>query len=897
MLGLLLASAAVTAPQFFGASPVYDPADHRSPSGAVVLHVDPSHPEGFGPCTAELRRDGEVVWSKQLPVTPVRAAVTDRGEVVGYAMTGRSGEDVGEFVVAVLDPVGELVLEHRTPLAASRYLHTPENPFPLGLVVDHARGRFAVRIADEDARPGVESWWRFEIATGARLPDLRPEERLGLPEESRAWITEAHPLPGTPLTLVRAIARNRSGPGWKPTERGQLFALLRDDGRVAWRLDRPREFMLTGDDRAQDELENRVRRHGAVLEVAGDGRFDLWLVADGERARFQAIQRPESENGWTVEEFGREAFAPTDEQDANLDSVAPPEPLALERREPVELAVRSPAGRALLDGVWHWSVESDGHFLAIRSTGPGRFSSLRVSPEGVVLAEQPLEKRADNPLAGDLSWGEPWNGQWLCVRSGSQESDPAWFLVDAASGSIRPQAELELPGDWLDKLDFEAVESSESGGFVAIASIDYEYTSRSVLLRFAVDGSLRWVVHGNLDGEAALLSPEDVTFAADGSVVVLDNIASRLQLYDSSGTHLRNVDLEALCGQEPNYPTRVRAHPDGSLLVHDFLGLPALWQIELDPDAAHALFPKTSDGAGAAVLARNARYAPDGSLWSADGYSLVQLDESGTVVRSLGSPAASDELHEPGSAAVLSDGRLAVQDRRTGALHVWNEQGALLFVGKTTPEDADHVDGVGELTSGPDGSVWVESKEHGFLGWRADGERIGYARFGYGAAFAPDGEHVWTWGYESGVRIRTLSGEEQGTVERRADGTWIRNTADVIFGSDGEALLLDHPRLYSQAEGAWLVRIAKDGEPLSQRRIPPEFKWGTRMHRVGPWTLLSGSGSEVTLVDDRSGSFHSFTVPDEAEDSYWAHGLSPDGERLLCLDRSSNTLHRFGLPK
>src|ERR1700722_13664480 len=98
--------------------PVLDPHTYRSPSGRFELTVDPSDLYGCGPAKYRFQADGKERWSKTLPYTLCRAAVTDRGLIVGYGYTkspggfGKRGEDegMGEFLVVLLDADGKLRL-------------------------------------------------------------------------------------------------------------------------------------------------------------------------------------------------------------------------------------------------------------------------------------------------------------------------------------------------------------------------------------------------------------------------------------------------------------------------------------------------------------------------------------------------------------------------------------------------------------------------------------------------------------------------------------------------------------------------------------------------------------------------------------------------------------------
>lgn len=91
---------------------VLDPAEHRSPDGGYVLYLDPSARDGAGPARYRLSRHGEALWDAELPFTLRELAVTDAGFTAGYGFTRGDRLD-GEFLVAILDPRGEVVLQDR----------------------------------------------------------------------------------------------------------------------------------------------------------------------------------------------------------------------------------------------------------------------------------------------------------------------------------------------------------------------------------------------------------------------------------------------------------------------------------------------------------------------------------------------------------------------------------------------------------------------------------------------------------------------------------------------------------------------------------------------------------------------------------------------------------------
>ena len=154
----LLVTPAEAYPQEFE---ILDPRTYSSPDGRFVLTVDPTDRYGAGAAKYACKENGKQRWAKMLPWTLWEAGITDDGTVGGYAYTqgaSRIGVDKGGFVVAVIDPDGEIQLKDSKPREHSRFLHRCPNPAANGLMVDQFNDRMVVRVGDPDINRGHESW-------------------------------------------------------------------------------------------------------------------------------------------------------------------------------------------------------------------------------------------------------------------------------------------------------------------------------------------------------------------------------------------------------------------------------------------------------------------------------------------------------------------------------------------------------------------------------------------------------------------------------------------------------------------------------------------------------------------------------------------------------------------
>jgi len=860
-----------------------DPMERASPSGDYVLHLDPTSSSGAGAAHYRLMHRGEELWAAKLPFTLREVAVTDEGFSFGHGLTAGDGPG-GELVVAILGPDGKLMLDERTKRSPSQFFHASDNPRALGMVVDAEHRQFAVRIADADLNRGIESWRRYSISEGRRLGDLEPEVAMDVKERELLHVADARALPGTDLHLIHwwRVQLSDYTRGYFPD--GAAFTLMRPDGSMAWRLDLPLDYTVDGDEKADEALEDLVRSHGAVRRVESNGRFALWFVRDQQEVTFDARLRPDIENEWDVEEASRTPHAtPVPKPADELPKIA------LKPLDVLQLESAKADARPALINVRAWTFSApDGGFTAVRQDQGHAYTFVDLDSTGKVLREQLVR---DLPAGDDetVSWTHERGDHWLAIVQGWGEgaATRVW-RVDAASGGPEVLPAFEAP-----RVDDVQVRLSElapmaDGGFVALGTFHFKYSMSDVLMGFDRNGRLLWTVDEDMGDPSKLFSPEDVAVTSDGSVVVVETIRCQLKVYDRGGVHVRNVDLETAFGSEPRYTSGVSAGPDGTVLVLD-AGERPLWHMELDGEVLRSVAPSFPDGRKPSQLAAHARISPSGAWWTFDGLNFVRLDSEGVVVERAGQLPLANQLHNPGACAVL-DGRVCVQDESTGAIFVWNEGGLLTTVGAAAPEDRDFVTTIGRFAASPDGSIWIESKRGDYLGWDADGVRLGFRRFEGAPVFARAGGRLWTLG-DGFLTARDPAGVALVSVDRQPDRRWIRGPYEAATFDDGT--------LAVHADSSVLIYSAS-GAPLRTITVPdPTPEWiSERLDARGDWLLLSSWNPDVLLVNHTTGDAFRFTPADDHGRASWAHGLSRDGKQILSVERGEGSfvLHRFALP-
>ncbi len=849
-------------------APNVDPERYASPSGAFVLEIDPKSRFGSGGARYRLTHLGVERWTREHPFTLSTAAVTDEGVALGY------GHSSG-FLVALLDGDGEVRVAERTKMTMSRFPHTPLNPRPLGLIADPSNDRFLVRIADEDVNRGVEAWWMYSISQAERVQVLRPREAMARRGSVREALLDARPLPGTPLYLLHWLTRGARG-----VSRGATFTLIRLDASVVWRLDLPEDYTIESDPRSEAELEHKLRESGAILDVEM-GEFELRLVRDEQRVRFRTSVDSNGKTGWRVFEVGREEYS----SEPEVQSV--PLPLTLKQIDTVPLERRVPDPKPRVRDLCAWWVDEEGVFRAVRRDSGEDYSLLAVDANGGVLRELAAVELSAT-LAGTLcSWFPLGPDRWLVSRWNA----PGRVLcVDVLTGDAE-EIHLETRGG--SKTRVVSAVPTAGGGFVALIRHHWRNTSTEDLVAFDSLGKRRWRVKSDYRDDAMLFTPKDVAVIPSGEVVVLELTRRELKLFADDGSYLETISLEESWGQRPNYPSGLASAPDGRLLVQDYSGAPPLRLMDPDGQLVRNLTPTYADGRLATKLARTARYGPDGTLWTFDGYRFLQLGDEGRVVDSVGKAAQDGVLYRPWAAAIDGFGRICMQDGRTGAMHVWDESGRLLFVGEVEPEDADGLSPIGKIASDTDGGVWGSTAQ-GMLGWSAEGERLGYRDASDVWAFG-SGKPRLTKGESAKLVFHDSTGRVVAQVDRRPDRRWIRRVASVAIDATGEVAVLDVPERSARGDGTDVLLYSEAGEPLDTLALTDSTRLGRRLHYRSPWLLVSSWAGDVLLARRDTGEVYQVLVG-STDDRSWVHGLSSDGKRLLSVDKSRLEMRRFELP-
>lgn len=280
------------------------PTTYRSPEGAWSLDVDPSSKHGAGPAHLRVEHAGELVWERELAVTPWGAAIDDAGNVAGYGYTLGPRSSEGELRLFVLSPEGERLGGESRERGGSAGPEGLPNPRVADACFRPALDLYAARVVDE--REHAATWSAFRLSTGERIdefvppsdwePDPGAHELTRIPRRGHARSVAELELPLVSRTLFPTDA---------PPPRGPVHDVLAFDvDAQGW----PRIVRSEGEDAAPSLVQ--LDGAGAVLRVVrvdsiepGPGTERAWWpLAGGDwLGAARAIFRKGKAGVWRVD--------------------------------------------------------------------------------------------------------------------------------------------------------------------------------------------------------------------------------------------------------------------------------------------------------------------------------------------------------------------------------------------------------------------------------------------------------------------------------------------------------------------------------------------------------------------------------------------------------------------
>jgi hypothetical protein len=862
--------------------PTLNPATYKSPSGAYALFVDPSDIYGRYGGKYRVTKNGKEIWSTTLPFTFWQAAITDSGVVAGYAHTlgqygfGKEPNEPrpGQLIVAIIDPAGKVRRKLATNRQESRAMHSPPFPLAHGLVVDEANDRLIVRLRDDGLE---EIWWTYRLSTGAVLEKFKPRRAM----DDAAWnvrILDAKLVRGTPLVLLH---------WWRyDGGEGARFTLVDAETKPVWSLDLPRDYMIPGNEEAQDKLQGWVRDHSGLLRTDQGKRFDLFFTADSKRVTFAVDQKPSGE--WTVSEIGRVPFS--------IAASEKPEVAAIPQRTlkdlgPLALQVNQVSGDVPIRDVHEFVVDGKGRIAFLRVDEKKTWFVL-VDSAGKVLHEFAL---AIQPKSNASHWSPLcWVGgnRFVVAISefGTNGKAEVW-RVDAETGKVEPIPAFDSPS-------IKRLIGSPDGSFVVLAALHSKYTIEESVTRYDSQGRRQWRLTDDSRNPDALFAPEDVALTADGDVLVLENIAYRLKRFDRNGRHLSTIELEKAWKHKPRYVVGVIPESDGNILISDFNGSPPYVRMTREGGVAGGFVPKYADGR-AIGTSHGLQAAADGHLWISDRHALLRLSKTGVVDRVLGERPQAARLGTIAGIVVDPRGRIYAIDSRTGSVHVFDQSGKSLFVCQAKPTDfkdeivfpALTVNGTGDVYLGLGGHL-VLGETRPYAHFAADGRRLDDVVFPAAVCyFQPAIDNLVAKRYQE-VRLIDPAGKVVRTIDRRPDGNWLEQPWAIAFAPDGSMAIVAHG---THAAGTSVNLYKADGEPIRTIVLPDVVRRYPRIAYDGNRLVVVDRA--LVIFDAAGRPIAQCDPPLKVPQGRWYYPyLLPGGRELALFDGKRPVLHRYELP-
>jgi hypothetical protein len=869
--------------------PVLDPHTYRSPSGRFELTVDPSDLYGCGPAKYRFNADGKELWSKTLPYTLCRAAVTDRGLIVGYGYTRSPGgfwnrgdaKPMGEFLVVLLDADGKLRLKESEEVQ-NGFVDGRPMPIDEGLIVDAPNDRTIVRLCDIEGGRLREKWWICRLSNATPVRKVTPQalSHNGEPQRSLRSVV---PVRGTPFLLVHW---SRSEGPLLAMKDGATFTLVDETAKPIWELDLPTDYMFPGDKPAADRFWHSNWDRVTFVRSNSPGRFDLPLVADSKRATF-SVTRTGAE-GWTVTEMSRTSstLLPPDQpkaSPANDHPLKALKPLALNSDGPS--APHADAGSPFHD-IGGLSLDDRGRIAFLRNVDANRADFVLVNTSGHLITN--LALTTDSTQAYQLQ-GPCWlRGSRFMVANvdnGTHPQSRAWW-IDADTGKVVPMPDVKF---WR----FQSWSRFSDGGFVILDSD---------VIAFDNQGRRTWTLKDDYTSRKpdAIFNVLDVATTTRDEVVVLEYSQHRVKCFDRQGHYLRTIDIAKVWGREPNYLAHVTADVDGGFLVEDFGGRTPFVRMTSDGRVRGSLTPKFADGRsidtrGEIVL------APDGRLWANDGHCIVRLNAAGVADLVLGQPPQSDVLQSIAGILVDNQGHIDAVDTRSGSIHIFDAAGHFLRVCRTKPTDVKEaiwdpaltVTEHGDVYLGLDGNYRSPGDSRTFAHFAADGTRVGDVVWPNEKCQIQPGTGRLVAQAMHDVDLIEPTGRIAKKIQRRPDGKWLAEPHCVAVAADGSIAILAGRH---DDEPATVSLYAATGEPLCTIALSEVSDWYPRLAYDGRRVVVAAD--DGLSIYDRSGHLrqHSPRPPMVEKDSGYSPHILAGGRELAIFDGKHPVLHRFELP-
>lgn len=856
----------------FGLPVPVDPKSYFSPLGKWRLDVDPSTIYGAGGASYVVKNAGKTAWQGSKPFTLLAAEVTDGGVVAGYSYSGGTLEGHGSKIhLIILDAHGDLVLDATEDRRDTRVIHGDPEPWVNGILLDAETDRVTFRVEDSDVG---ERWETFCLSNGKAV-STHTLRRPDTPEKGYVWLHDVRAVRGTPLNLVAWGIEEDTNDGARPDTR---FALLDSRGKTFWQFDPPRRRIR----RDSPEIPP-ILPHNALRE------FEILSALTGERVRFRVNGGAES--GFRVSEIRRDPY--------DMEDKTTPPPPNIETPSEARVLPSITLGRDgegddlnPVRGVTQFDIDSKGRFGFARRDAACTVTFVLLdgdaTQERVLGSLEATHKECYTPL---VAWagGSTWLVTQEYAMGGSQ---PIGWWVDVDTRVLRrfTVSEALMP---------LAVAGTRQGAVVLIgANSDFATTLLWIDSNNRENRSFREAV----DASHLSFSPKDVAVTRTGDVAVIDVIRRFIDVFDRSGSHKQSIDLEATWGRDPRYPSGLSTAADGGFFVDDFGAERPLVRIDGDGSIRAEFSPRYEDG-NATGRIYSVRVAPDGKVWGSDGEALLQLDERGVVVSSIGPSADVERLGEIAAWTIGQDEKTYAVDRRSGAVHVFDSKG--LKVRTCAPGTGQIADALDDpsLSVSIDGRILLHAGDSfdetaSFLEFSPNCSLTTRDVAARSMFWSPSPVGLWIRRFQE-LALLDLQGRETLRIDRRPDRRWLNVIHTVVLASNGSLAVASDGRKNDGDDGRsedWaLSTFGPGGQARTTAFFQPSVDSATFAfdgRRIVAW-----DGERLRITDVAGAKLALLSVPKELQAvKKLPILLRQNGREAWILDGERRIVHRVQLP-
>ena len=816
--------------------PHYDPMTVLPASGLAKLTIVPHEPSDSSPADYKVTVKGNIAWEKTLPYTLSETGICDSGLIGGVGRGDRKAKaDEKDFVIVIIDPKGNSLLEDRIPVTMSRYVDAGFDPKCSGVVFDPENDRMSVRLRDYDVNRQQETWRVYQLSTGKRQPDIQPS----LP--NTLFLLNARPVKGTHY-LATTFYRLDG------TEMGLTYGLMDYKGSVVWSQDAIGDLSSGSTGYSQYDLQEQAFQGDGIPDNPKPNEFTIRSYKNRQLITFAVSG---SEPKVSVREVSREAV----KEPANTTGGALSVKIAT---IPVTASLIIPKSKSTQSGITktgQFNFCGDDKVVFLQEQEPARLGIVDVPTLKVRAIKLPSEATAKGTtcLLAKVS-----GARFLLVstkennfgKTEKQATVNAW-TVEVTNGTWH-----RLPS--FRSFGVKAVAARSDGKFAVLSSEQQLFSSTEHLSFCDATGKQIWMQgEGGYRGKKGeMLSPEALDFDNKGHIVVLDNIKKSLIRTSPAGLLDEEIELKkAWYGKEPTYPTNIMCLPSGGIVLTDSDTDKVCYVLNAKGGIVRKLEPRLANGKNIYV-SENVRADSKGDIWITNGDGFFRLNAQGISSQVVGNSPNQAGLGEILSVHIDLDGRVYAQDGSTYAVHVFDRTGKPLFAAVPKPTEFSER----AFADGPDvtrsGDIYLQgSKNDGIIHFSPTGERLAdvpYPKDKKGSDGLFEMKPTWRWW---GTTLLSEKNEPVAELRRWPDGAWMLGGPSAT-APDGRIMAYSKKSYraggFEANQSKRIAFFAANGRPESMAAYPfaNKFVYSTAYDGTDSYFVLD----EYIAAVDKNGS-------------------------------------------